>query len=438
MSDERGIADGDESQPKERPEDRLEAFKRAQDTFKLFHLRGKKLFDKLAPEWCKNLRMNIHQPGVLSNHQLTDVPLSPQAAHGRRAWVFASGASLQQYEDTLPELIGNDFVLVSPTVAPWFVVHAKRMPDVVFAIDRSEVMLTDCMTAGLKGRAVRNDAGEIVGYDGPPLVIATTGNNALIRYFAPNVYWFNSLVAVPNSPLPYPNVAKLLEGGKSMDEISELLAQSVRDAHAVGANWGRQRGYSDFVTWVCGHLKVGIDQMGCVTNEALVVVLMLMNWKRLDASEIILAGADLAFWKGFTRVPKGTRDPDGTIHLDGYRRFEDDPDNADFVEYNGLITNSRMLGYTSDMVTLWGNPQAFEWQNIKARLWRLSAGPGESILEGVIPSVTPEQLLSENYQPYPGNSERSRIAKEYIERFQRDYARAVGYDSSLLKSENVE
>ena len=133
-------------------EQSAEMARRTRDTVRLFEIRADKLFEKIGPEWCKNLRMNLANPGIQSNHQVSCVPVSPKAAHSRRAWIFASGASLQQYESILPELVGNDFVLVSPTCAPWFVYHAKRMPSVVFAIDRSDIMLTDCMNAGLKGR----------------------------------------------------------------------------------------------------------------------------------------------------------------------------------------------------------------------------------------------------------------------------------------------
>lgn len=413
--------------------------RRMSDTARLYQLRAEKLFEKLAPVWCKNLRQNIHNPGVLSNHQLIDVPLSPGAKHGRKAWIFASGASLKQYEENLAELIGNDFCLVSPTAAPWFVVHAKRLPDVVFAIDRSEVMLTDCMTAGLKGRPVRNKDGEIVDYDGPPLVAATTALNVLVRYFAPRVYWYNSLVSVPSTAsLPYPNLEKLKEEGKTTEEIDKIMAKSVQDAHAVGRHISRQKSYSDFITWTCGHLKVGIDQMGCVTNEAMVVVLALLNFDRLEAKDIILAGADYGYWNGLARVPKGTRDPEGNIDLDPYTRYEDDPDNADFLTYHGIATNSRMLGYTSDMVNLWGSPQSAEWQHSGARLWRLSSGPGESILEGTIPAVSPEQLMSEEYPEYPSDEEIRKTAKAYLEEFQSEYAELVGYNSEVISKENFQ
>jgi len=370
------------------PAETRELFEKAKkqhlDTQKLYMLRFKKLFKTIGPKWCANMRRNIHFPGVRSDHQMHHVPLSPQATHGRRAWLFASGASLQQYESTLPELVGNDFVAVTPTQAPWFVYHAKRKPDVVIAIDMSEKMLLECNVAGLKGL---------------PLIIATTGSNDLVRYFAPEVYWFTSLVAWPGDP----------------DEFE----------------------YNQILDWVFAEMHVRILQMGCVTNEAMMLVATLMNFKRLDARHLILAGADYAFYHELARVPSGYRDEDGKLQMNDYIRYDQEAGAIDIIDWRGMKTNSRMLSYTREMVEAWAYRDSPMWKPAQPKVWRLGENKDESILGDLIPMVTSEQLKTEEYPEYPSNEEIMEIWKDYSHEFTSGYASKIGYDSDVMTDENV-
>ena len=339
-------------------------------------LQRQRTYNKVGPIWWKNLRLNLTNPGIRSDHQITDLgrDLGGHAKHSRSVWLFASGASLQQYEAQLPELVRNDCVVVSPTTAPWFVYHAKRRPDVVFSMDVSPKMMIDCINAGLKGL---------------PLVTPTMANNDLVRYFDPKVYWFNSLIQGP---------------GGAYDT----------DPHSL------------HLMWLCDHIKYGIPQLGCVTNEAMVFLSLISHREVIGAERVVLAGADYSYWHDLARVPKGERDENNELKLGPYERWDQDSDNADIIDWRGMKSNSRMVQYTTGLVS--------GFRRTHMPVYELTGhNKSDGILGGIFTPTTAKQILADEWPELPDDEEINRRCDTYLtEEYPDNYPRAVGYSADEI------
>jgi hypothetical protein len=143
--------------------------------------------------------------------------------------------------------------------------------------------------------------------------------------------------------------------------------------------------YNEFCLLIDSDLDGGVFSLGCVTNMAIELALMLQKSGQLNAKRIVLLGCDYGGWEGYMRVP-----------MDGgedWPRYE--AGIHDWVVWNGYITDPRMIWY--------------KWKLM--RLWSRTAAPIYSLSHGILtefPSVTFDQTMQGKFRKYP--------KKKYIER----------------------
>lgn len=198
-----------------------------------------------------------------------------------------------------------------------------------------------------------------------------------------------------------------LEGNKA-----PLLAPTTIGPELAKANWthlylftlliGRGLGdpifgqYNEFSLLIDSDLDGGVGSMGCVTNMAVELAIMLGKSGQLNFKRIVLLGCDYAGWNGFMRVP--------VFGGDEFPHIDTAPDDVkhEWVKWQGYDTDPRMILY--------------KWYLM--RLWARSEAPIYSMSHGILtefPSVSFEQVVTGKWPKAKRYPSKRRIDEMFLE-----------------------
>lgn len=271
-----------------------------------------------GPRWAKNMAINY--PHVKKPYSDV-VEMFPEIVTQRNVMIFASGPSLSRYEGKLHKLNDIAVVIASPTNIPWLIDQGVRV-DMCVVVDSHAGMWQK-----IKGV-----------YEGPIVCPPTVhpGINDL-----PNpVYWFKLLMGTGQSDDPQFGLWNLIMNGIFGDKL--------------------QYGF--------------LASAACVTNMAFLIASDFLFQRIFIGDKIILAGADYAYWKGFSRIENPLRPR---------------PNEVDLMEWEGMPTNARMVVYKYALYQAW---------------MKVVGLPVYSMSDGIlseITNVTLDQILNDDFPKYP-------------------------------------
>jgi len=316
--------------------------------------RSQRIWKYFGPIWLNNVRLNIPQINeTYVGHQLNDgLARAAKRVNSEQVFVFAPGASLKQYEPFMEEIAAelpkHGLIVASPTVLPWMRRFGLE-PDILVAADPNP-----------------NQADPIIKTGGPKdmlLICPPIISRELVTQFKrKNVYWYNSVI---------------------MDETGGI----------------EDNDYSTIMLMLLKPLRQFVVQAGSVTNQVVLALRSAIDSSTLNASRIVLVGADYGYWKGLARVPFYEQNDDGTWVEGTYREAVIEPDH---IEWDGMSTNRRMVLYKRSLLYFW---------------W-VSMTPIYSCSEGILhelPYVSMWDILKDQYRQYLSKDEITQIVRQFME-----------------------
>ena len=242
--------------------------------------------------------------------------------------VFGAGASLQRFEKALPKIARSCLTVVSPTVARWFRDHAGCDPDVMVNVDFHPSLVERAEKSGM-ARSI-------------PTVLSPVVAPQWTDW-AVNPYWFLNVMHTDTGDF---------------------------DNHPF--TWA--------LTNLFQNIKTRVQQMGCVTIEALWLAMLWGHAMSSAVTNIVMAGGDFAFWHGLARVPDDRHD--------GYPTALEFGGVDDGITWRGYQTNKRMLAYAQQLAII--------QKQVHMRLWNMSDGPANDYL----PRIDGRHVINGHFPKY--------------------------------------
>jgi hypothetical protein len=252
----------------------------------------------------------------MMKYQLSDgvERLPEKIRNADTVYIFASGPSLRNIEDRVSKLRNKGLIIASPTTVPWLYAHGLY-PHWILSSDSQERQYHDCARVGANRFS--------------SLIAPQSVHPSLPKYFGHKTFWFKSLIQGEDG---------------SIDSVE----------------------YSRIVNDLLSNIDVFAVQAGCVTNQAIIISLFLMQKNLIKAKRVCLVGADYAYSGGFDRVPiyELVYEENGWLPTREYRKVErpyggrivgyvQPPKERDGIEWEGYQTNSRMVLYKRSFIILW-------------------------------------------------------------------------------------